>query len=532
MNTEDVKKAAWSGAISNYGRTLLRIVLGLVTFRMLYQGLSREDFGFWSLLWSVFGYGILLDFGFGYAAQKRVAEGLARKDWDKLSRALSTIFFFYLGAAIIIGLLGWWLSGPLMTWIGVAAEKQATYRPVTVLFFDGMALGFPLGIFPEVLRGLQQVRTANRIAMLGLVANAALIALALWFHWGLMSVFIIALSCVLGPDLLAGWASLRAMPGVRLSPALFSRSELFSTGKFSLFAWLNMISNLLRNKTDQVVVGALVGLPAVTFYQAGGKAGEMFGIITKQISDALSPAAAYLHAGGRADALREMLVKGLRLTVLVAAPLYVGGALYLDLLVRILTGEKAPAMSTLIVGEILLFWYFHLAMTHLVFKKMFMMCGQERRLMWQGLGEAALNILFSTGLTWLLVRRGWGNDAIIGVAAGSVLPTILFGWGVLWRWAAQEAGLGVWALFRLTLLRPLLACLPMLVTGLACRWLIGPQFGNPGWLPCLLGMAVTGLAAIAGVWGIALDPAEKAKARQKLPARLRGAAATTPQPAA
>ena len=203
MNTEEVKKAAWSVALSNYGPAFLRILLGLVTFRMLYQGLSKEDFGFWTLLWSVFGYGILLDFGFGYAAQKRVAEGLAKKDWDKLSRALSTIFFFYLGAAIIIGLLGWWMSGPLMIWLGVAPDKQDLYRPVTVLFFGGKALGFPMGIFPEVLRGLKQIKTANNICCLGTLANAGFLALALWFHWGLFSVFLIALACVLGPDLLA-----------------------------------------------------------------------------------------------------------------------------------------------------------------------------------------------------------------------------------------------------------------------------------------------------------------------------------------
>ncbi len=531
MNTEEVHKAAWRGALSNYGRTLLRIVLGLVTFRMLYQGLSREDFGFWSLLWSVFGYGILLDFGFGYAAQKRVAEGLAKKDWDKLSRALSTIFFFYLAAALIIGVLGWWMSGPLMSWLGVSEDRQDIYRPVTVLFFGGMALGFPLGIFPEILRGLQRLETANRIAMLGLLANAGLLALALWLNWGLMAVFLIALGCVLIPDLMAGWAAMKAMPGVRLSPALYCRQELFSTGKFSLFAWLNMISNLLRNKTDQVVVGGLVGLPAVAFYQAGGKAGEMFGIITKQIADALSPAAAYLHAGGKKEALRAMLVKGLRLTVLVAAPLYVGGALYLDFLVRVLTGEQAPAFSTLMVGEILLFWYFHLALTHLVFKRMFMMCGQERRLMWQGLGEAGLNILFSVALTWLMVRGGSGNDAIIGVAAGSVLPTVLFGWGLLWRWAAKECEMTQWELFRRTLMRPLLACLPMLVVGLLCRWLLGPVFGRPDWLPCLTGMAITGIAAVVGVLCIAVEPAEKQKLRQKLPGRFRGNA-PAPKPAA
>lgn len=522
MNTDDVRRAAWSGALSNYGRTLLRIVLGLVTFRLLYQGLSRADFGFWSLLWSVFGYGILLDFGFGYAAQKRVAECLARRDWDRLSRALSTIFFFYLGAAALIFLAGWAGAGPLLAALGVAADEIARYQPATVLFFGGMALGFPLGIFPEVLRGLQRLQTANRIAMAGLVANAALIALALHFHWPLTAVFAVALGCVLGPDLASAVAALRAMPGVRIRPSLFSRAELLSTGKFSLFAWVNMIGNLLRNKTDQVVAGALVGLPAVTLYQAGGKAGEMFGVITKQISDALSPAAAYLHAGGRPDALRDMLMKGLRLTALVATPLYVGGAIHLDLLVRVLTGEAHPAPVTLLVGEILLFWYFHLALTHLVFKKMYMMCGQERRLMWQGLAEAGLNVAMSVGLTWMLVRRGYGDSAVVGVAAGSVLPTVLLGWGVLWPWAADAAGLGRWELFRRTLLRPLLAGVPPAVAGLAWRQLVGPSFGDPAWLPSLAGMAVTGLAALAGVWAIALEPAERARIRARLPGGRKG----------
>ncbi|MES2705522.1 MAG: MATE family efflux transporter [Verrucomicrobiota bacterium] len=516
MNTDDVKKAAWRGALYNYGRVVVRIGLGLVTFRLLFQGLTPEEFGFWSLMWSVFGYGILLDFGFGYAAQRRVAQGLANRDWPALSHALSTIFFFYFGAALVIAGLGWMLAEPMMHWFGVPDERRAIFKPVTVVFFAGMALGFPLGVFPEVLRGLQKSDTVNRINMCGLVANAILVALALHFRWGLMSVFVIALGCVLIPDLIAGRAAFKAMPEVRLRPSLFRMSDLLSTGKFSLFAWLNMISNLLRNKMDQVIVGGLVGLPAVALYQSGGKAGEMFGIITRQIADALSPAAAFLHADARVEALREMLVKGVRLTVLVAAPFYVGGALYLDLMVRLLTGMKAPASETLIVGEILLFWYFHLSITHLVFKNMFMMCGHERKLMWQSLGEAALNILLSVGLTL------W-SKSIIGVAAGSVLPTVYFGWFMLWRWASVEAAVGKWELFRLTALRPILGCVPMILTGVLFRLTIGPRFGQPEWLPCLIGMAVTGVAAVLGLWFIALTPEDRKGLVSRLPARFRPA---------
>ena len=98
---QEVKRNIWSNSISNYVRTVLGMVVGLLTFRMMYRQMPPEEFGFWSLLWSVFGYGILLDFGFGFAAQKRVAELSVKQDWAELSRVLSTILFFYFGVAAV-----------------------------------------------------------------------------------------------------------------------------------------------------------------------------------------------------------------------------------------------------------------------------------------------------------------------------------------------------------------------------------------------------------------------------------------------
>src|SRR3954468_12718071 len=102
MNNEEVKHNIWRNSIANYISMVLKMVLGLLMFRMLFQALTPEEFGFWSLLWSVFGYGILLDFGFGFTAEKRVAELSVRGEWDRLSRVLSTIFFFYLALGLVI----------------------------------------------------------------------------------------------------------------------------------------------------------------------------------------------------------------------------------------------------------------------------------------------------------------------------------------------------------------------------------------------------------------------------------------------
>ena len=90
MSIEELKRNILRNAASNYVCLALRLVLGLLMFRMLYRELTKEEFGFWALLWSVFGYGVLLDFGFGFTAQKRVAELSVHQEWGKLSQVLST----------------------------------------------------------------------------------------------------------------------------------------------------------------------------------------------------------------------------------------------------------------------------------------------------------------------------------------------------------------------------------------------------------------------------------------------------------
>ena len=76
----------WSTAASGYVGVATRMLLGLVLFRTMFQQFSHSQFGFWALLWSLFGYGILLDFGFGFTAQRAVAQKTATGDISGLSK--------------------------------------------------------------------------------------------------------------------------------------------------------------------------------------------------------------------------------------------------------------------------------------------------------------------------------------------------------------------------------------------------------------------------------------------------------------
>lgn len=512
MGNPKLQHQVMRSAASGYVRLALRMVLGVVTFRLLFQGLSPEAFGFWSLLWAIFGYGILLDFGFGYAAQKRVAELTVRGDTQELSRVLSSIVGFYCAAALVAAGLGIGLSGPLVDLFRVSPEHREEYRTVLAVFLAGIGIAFPLGVFPDVLAGQQRLVLANNLAMITNLANFAAVVLVITCRWSLLTLVLLTLAGVILPQIAAARFALGHLPGVRLRPGLISRRTLADTGRFSLYAYVNMLGNVLRNKADQPVISLLIGVSAITPYQAGGKIGEMFGQLTKQIADVLSPTAAHLHARGDTEALRGMLLHGLRFSILLATPLYLLCALQLDPLIRLLTGVDHPTTEMRVTGQVLLLWHYSLVLTHWVFKRMFFMAGQERRMMRQGLAEALANVALSVVLTAVF-------RSITGVAFGSLIPTVLFGWGLLWGWAAREAGLSRRGLFRAVVLPAWTGCLPLLLLGGVLHWMPWP--GAPGWIVRFLAESVLSAAVgAAGLWFLALKPLEREAVIRRLRSRL------------
>lgn len=510
MTAAEVKRNIWRNALSNYLCLGLRLVLGLVMFRLLYQELSKEEFGFWGLLWSVFGYGLLLDFGFGFTAQKRVAELSVRHEWQTLSRVLSTIFFSYVVVAAVVVLAGIFASDAIIGLFQISAGKRDEFRQVFTLFLCGLGIAFPLGLFPEILRGQQRIALANAVFAGGIIANFVLVWLAVHWNWSLRALVVIALLSTLVPDLVCGILALRRMPEVQIRPRHFSRRMVRQTMSFSLFAYVASLSNLLMAKTDQLIISSAIAVSAVALYQAAAKVAEMFGSLSLQLPEAFSPAAAHLNAKGDRGELKELLVNGTRFTVILATPLYLVCAFYMEGLLRVLTGEMIS--TTFWVGQILLFWSYTSVVTQSVSKRIYMMCGHEKRLMALGVAEALLNLALSIALVIFF-------KSVIGVALASLVSTLIFGWVFLWPWAAREAQLSGWKLARLVLGPPWLACLPLLLLMLCQRAIPSLDFQRDSRLFAIEGL-LAGLLGAVSVWRMALSDAERSRLSSEFARRL------------
>ena len=168
-----------------------------------------------------------------------------------------------------------------------------------------------------------------------------------------------------------------------------------------------------------------------------------------------------------------------------------------------MTKGQAISGEVFWVGQVLLLWSYSLIITHSISKKVFMMCGHEKRLTVLSVTEALINLGLS--ITLVLCFRN-----VVSVAVGSLIPSLIIGWCYLWPWAAKDAGVKGWQLAGHVLFRNWRAGLPLLAFGLACRVIPVldfrdnvPLFVAEGALACLI--------AVGGVWKWALTDEEREK---------------------
>ncbi|MGD9419223.1 MAG: oligosaccharide flippase family protein [Verrucomicrobiota bacterium JB025] len=478
------RRRFWSTTASGYISLITRMVLGLILFRLMFEKFTGAQFGFWALLWSLFGYGILLDFGFGFTAQKAVAAKSATGEFKELSKLLATIFWTFVAMAALLLIVFVTIRTPFLEGMQVAAADRAEFADAYLVFFIGLAVMFPLGLFPEILRGLQRIDIANWVATLSTILNFGFLWWGLTAGWKLPALMAVSVATSAFPNLIAAFFSLRKLPEVSLSPRWFDWRTVKSQMGFSIAAYLITFSNMLMGKSDQLVISLTIGVALVAVYQAGFKTSEMLGLFSSQLQQILSPAAAAMHAQGDNDGLRKLLLGSSRLVFFLVTPCYLLAAAYLEPLILLLTGTDPVPRETFWVGQALLFATYSSQLTSGSSKRVLMMCGLEKKLLKISLVDAAANLILSITLAF--------KFGVLGVALGTMIPTTLVGW--LWIVPLTVRHLGIsWKAYLTTHFQGTLVPLTAFAAILAAVW-----FGLPAAPDCgLIGLAWRGLLCMA-----------------------------------
>lgn len=496
-----VERRVWANSASGYVRSAFRLVLGVASFRLLCTELSIEELGFYGLVWSLLGYGVLCDLGMGVAVQKRTAELIQRQDWNQLGRVLSSVLVCNCACAIVIITIGFLGTDPLLRAIGVSSTNEAGFRTALRIFVVGMGALGPLEMFREVHYGQQRIAFADRASTVNVIASFVCLVFALRMHWGLPLILGLQITCTVLTGVVLAISALRAMPEVRLGIKHVSWSALRGIAKFSATAYLVVVAGIAVLQMDRFLIGAILSVSAVAGYHVGAKIPELFATFTRQLPEAFAPAAATLHGAGDSSDWQRFLLRGVRFNALITTPLFFLCLIFLEDLLVVLTRGRIAGSEVVLIGRVLLVWSYSTILTHGITKAAFLMCGREARLVRLLVVEAIANIALSFFLLqWL--------KSPLGAALGSFIPALIIGWCFLWPWTAREIGATSASLAQETLVPAFGASVPLLVFGVLCRFV--PALESRSNLPLLLiKMAAAGCIAAAGTWRVGLTPDER-----------------------
>lgn len=402
--------------ISNYILLLVKIIFSLMLVRVMFLGISNEEYGFWALLWTIFGYSLLLDFGFGTAVQKATSQANANNSWDKYNKIVSTVFFSYVFLSFAILLATILLAMNLQNFfVFKNGEDIAYYQKVFYIFGFGTALVFPFGFFREILRGLEKINLRNIIDIVFIILNFALLSLCVVYELSLVFMALSAITIQLFTNIFMCFYVYKNIPTLKISFLFFDKKQVKELMGFSFFAYIVMFSNLIIFRTDQLVISMFSTVALVGLYQIVSRVSDLFRQFCTQIHDILGPISARLFSASKHDELANVLLQTNKIVGFIASILLIPSILFIDkLLFFWLKIENELVINTAIV---LLLSMYILVFFRSSCVQVLLMCEKHKQLTVVAIIEAVANLILSI----YLIK----NYSIIGVALGTLIPNLI-----------------------------------------------------------------------------------------------------------
>lgn len=402
--------------LSNWFGFVARGLISLALTPLLIRYLGDFNFGLWVLVISVVGYCGILDLGIRPTLHRYVARLKALNDERGLDETLASA----LAAAWSLGLLAALLVLACIpfapAFFHVSGSSLVQFRWLLALLSIDVAIVFPARIFGAYLCGMQRFDLYNLGEVGSSIVRAILIVGALLAGWGILGVAgVTFLASIL--LLFLNRAMVRRVDPNR-SHALRHASWVCvkEIGSYSFYLLLMTAGDFLCFYTDSVVIARVLTVALVTPYNVVSRLMEYFRAVIIGLAGPMVPKMSELDGLEKTHELRDMVLRGTRITALVS--LFLGAMLILDgrPLLGLWLGRRFessyPILLILVAGYILL-----LAQQPLTV----FICAINRHqlLGWWTLVEGALNLVLS--IHW---AKEYGLE---GVAFGYLVPMLLTG---------------------------------------------------------------------------------------------------------
>jgi O-antigen/teichoic acid export membrane protein len=485
---------------SNWAGYVVTAMIGFLLSPFIVHKLGTTGYGIWTLVLSLTGYFGLLDLGIRSSVGRFLAHHLALKDDQQANRTLSTAF----GILAIGGTLALLATIVMAEFffpsfhVGPQFESSAKIA----LFITGinMSCVLPLGVFSSLLVALERYDILSGVTIIGELIRAVLIVTVLKLGYGLVAIAMIALFINVAEYSAMMYCARRLHPAVQLSAKLIDRKTFRELLGFGIYRFIWMVASQLIFYSDSLVIGMFLGAGAITYYAIAGSLINYGRTVVMLVTDTFYPAATRMAAKQDMAGLRELLIMGTRISLLVSLPLCLGYILLGKQFITLWMGKEYSVswiyLVILTIPQII-------GMSQYVSALVLAGMARHKVLAYLVLAEGLLNLILSI----ILVRR----IGLVGVAWGTVIPDVICTMIIPW-YTLGIVELKMREYLARGFVRPVIAVLP--AVGLGYVFFVMVQ--TPTWT-LFLGevAAICGLVAVASYF-LCLESGQRALAYGKV----------------
>ncbi|MGG3943992.1 oligosaccharide flippase family protein [Peribacillus psychrosaccharolyticus] len=286
MSTSDVKK----GIISSYGILAADIVSGIIFTPFLIRSLGQSEYGIYSLIGAFVASLTILDFGFGNAITRYIAQYRAEERKDKESNFLAMCLIIYLGIAVATFLVGLCV----LTYFddiykSTFMDKELSLATTMfIIMLVNLSFSFFIGTFNAYIQGYEKYPVLNLISFARLFCR--LFVLIILLTLGYKSIAVVAVDTLL--NIISGciyfvYATNRLHMKIKLIN--FDFKLLKEISKYSSFVFIGNITDMLYWRMGLLILGAVSGAKSVAVYAIGITLVSYFQYISGVINGKLFP---------------------------------------------------------------------------------------------------------------------------------------------------------------------------------------------------------------------------------------------------
>jgi len=332
----------------NFIGQLLPLFAGLGLMRYIVKGLGPDRFGVLGIVWVVFGYFSLFDFGLGRATTKFLAEHLAKSDFEHVpalvwtSMAIQNLLGLA-GCIVLVGVTPWLVGG------GLKIPSYLTDEARTTFFI--LAASLPLVLannsLRSVLEGCQRFDIVNllRVPFSALVFIIPAAALRLGLRLPGIVLLLVASRLV---SLLAHWLyCLQVLPCLRSWPT-FSDSVVRPLIKFGGWVTVGNIVNPILLSMERFFIGSLLSVSMVGYYTASFEGVTKLWMIPASLTITIFPACSALGIGRKRE-LAMLYFRTMKYLFVVLAPISLLLVLFARPIMQLWLGSDFAAKSSVVL---------------------------------------------------------------------------------------------------------------------------------------------------------------------------------------